>query len=134
MEIVVAARTACASPAIERRAYRLDEVRRERAPFVAHRIAACRLRHALVRIALTSRFRGTVSDRSHARARAAHGKIASGSDRMVVNIKTTPLQALHVVDGTRMPGQSFLQLDETFPRRLGLPHLPHGAGRREPAA
>ncbi|CAN5161398.1 hypothetical protein BH10PSE7_BH10PSE7_09970 [soil metagenome] len=41
------------------------------------------------------------------------------SDRMVVNINTAPFRP-YVVDGQEMPGEGFLQLDDTFPPGAGF--------------
>jgi len=41
------------------------------------------------------------------------------SERMVVNIKTAAFKPF-VIDGKEIPGQSFLQLDDTFPEGAGF--------------
>ena len=41
------------------------------------------------------------------------------SDRMVVNIRTSQFRP-YVVDGREMPGEGFLQLDDTFPPGAGF--------------
>jgi quercetin dioxygenase-like cupin family protein len=46
-------------------------------------------------------------------------KATSPSERLVVNIKTAPFTPL-IADGREVPGQSYLQLDETFPAGAGF--------------
>ncbi len=46
-------------------------------------------------------------------------KIIGKSERMVANIKTAAFKPF-VADGKEIPGQSFLQLDDTFPEGAGF--------------
>jgi anti-sigma factor ChrR (cupin superfamily) len=42
------------------------------------------------------------------------------SDRLVVNIRDKAAYRPFIVDGAPLPGQSFVQLDETFPEGAGF--------------
>ena len=41
-------------------------------------------------------------------------------DRIVRNVKTSPFDAFRDADGNIVPGQSYLQIDETFPAGAGF--------------